>query len=158
MLKLFGHDRNVGNVAFGSKADIKSAKAQVRFAAESGHSPRRAACPRCAKSSRGGSGDRTTEHRTRPELSRNPLQRRSLPLPVQRLGFRPVKPHDNEERSLGRGQPVGLLVGAGGFVLEVEGKPAVGILFELRDHRRVQQIPIEGIGYHQLRGEIVHGH
>jgi hypothetical protein len=49
MLKLFGHDRNVGNVAFGSKADIKSAKAQVRFAAESGHSPRRAACPRCAR-------------------------------------------------------------------------------------------------------------
>src|SRR5580693_8379695 len=94
----------------------------------------------------------------RPERSRHPLQRRSLPLSVQRLGFRPVEPHDNEERSLRRGKPVRLLVGTGRLVLEVEGKPAVDILFELRDHRRVQQIPIETIGYHQLRGEIVHGH
>src|ERR1700722_2538252 len=110
------------------------------------------------KSSREGSRDRTTERKTRPDLSPNPLQRRSLPLSVQRLGFRPVEPHDNEERSLGRGQPVSLLVGTGRFVLEVERKPTVGILFELRDHWRVQQIPIERIGYHQLRGKIIHGH
>jgi Adenylate and Guanylate cyclase catalytic domain len=54
-----------------------------------------------------------------------------LPLSVQRFCFWPVEAHDNEERSFGRGQPVSLLVGTGNFVLEVERKSAVGILFEL---------------------------
>jgi hypothetical protein len=42
-----------------------------------------------------------------------------------------MEAHDQEERPLGREKPVGLLVVAGRFVLEVERKPAVRILLEL---------------------------
>src|SRR3984885_8008192 len=88
----------------------------------------------------------------------DPLQWRRGPLSFQCLGLRPIKSHDNEERSPGRGQPVGLLVGTGGFVLEVEREPAVGIFLELRDHWRVTKVPIEGVFNHQLRGNGSTGH
>jgi hypothetical protein len=48
------------------------------------------------------------------------LQRRCGPLTFQRLEFRPVEPHNHEERSIGCRQPVGLLVGARGLVLHIE--------------------------------------
>ena len=40
----------IGNVRFGSKADISACVSDVRFTPKSGHSQRRLRCPLCAKS------------------------------------------------------------------------------------------------------------
>src|SRR3984957_4897038 len=85
--------------------------------------------PRSGRGNATGSGDAGASRR----LS-NPLQRRLLPLALERFLLWPIESHDNEEWPLGRGQPVGLLIGAGGFVLKVECTPAIGILLEPREH------------------------
>lgn len=40
----------------------------------------------------------------------------------RRLGLRPVEAHHQIDRTVGSGKPVGLLVRAGGFVLDIEGQ------------------------------------
>src|SRR6266576_4577950 len=71
------------------------------------------------------------------------------PFAFDRFFFRPVKTHIHNERPFRRRQPVGFLFLAGGFVLDEERYPAVGILLELWQHRRVDQIAVDGIGNEQ---------
>src|SRR6266480_4494304 len=63
------------------------------------------------------------------------LRRWRGPLTINCFFFRPVEAHDHGEWPLWRGQPVGFLVLAGRFVLDNQRQSAVGIAFELRQHR-----------------------
>lgn len=49
----------------------------------------------------------------------HPLNRRRVPFTIERFGLWSIQPHGQVERSLGRWQPVGVLVFAGALVLEV---------------------------------------
>src|SRR5438105_4023664 len=60
------------------------------------------------------------------------LQLRRGPLAFRRFHLRPVEAHVHDERPFRRGQPVGFLFFAGGFVLEVERQPAVGVALQVR--------------------------
>ena len=50
------------------------------------------------------------------------------------------------EGTLRRRQPVWLLVLARRFVLDIESQAAIGVLDELRQHRRVEQVAVDRIG------------
>src|SRR6267142_1159451 len=79
-------------------------------------------------------------------------QLRRGPLAFRRFLFRPVEAHVHDERPFWGGEPVGFLVFAGGFVLDDQRQPAVGIALELRQHGRVDQVTIDGVGHQQTRG------
>src|SRR2546421_12827920 len=63
------------------------------------------------------------------------LRERCTPLPFGCLFFGPVEAHGHDKGTLRRGEPVAFLILAGGFVLNEQCQPAVGILFKLRQHR-----------------------
>src|SRR5207237_909627 len=56
------------------------------------------------------------------------------------FGLRPVQPHDEINLAVRRRQPVGFLVGARRFVLDVERQRAIDVLFHVGQHRRIDQI------------------
>src|SRR5438046_4480983 len=80
------------------------------------------------------------------ELVFHLLRRRRGPLAFYGFLLRPVETHGHHKRTLRRGQPVGFLVLAGGFVLDKQGQSAVGIALELRQHRRAEELSIVRVG------------
>src|SRR5207237_5999229 len=63
------------------------------------------------------------------------LRKRCGPLAFGCFFFGPVEAHGHDKGTLRRREPVTFFVLAGGFVLNEQRQPAVGILFKLRQHR-----------------------
>ncbi len=79
------------------------------------------------------------------------LQLRCGPLALQRFVLRPVEAHGHEEGTLGRREPIGLLVLTRGVILNPQHQPAIGIALELRQHWRVEQVAVDRIGVEKTR-------
>ncbi len=73
------------------------------------------------------------------------------------LRLRPVEPHNQIDRAVRRRQPVGLLVGAGRRVLDVERQRPVRIGLHGGDHRRVDQIAVDRVFDQELGLAVIHG-
>src|SRR6516225_6580554 len=69
---------------------------------------------------------------------------RRIPLTSERLRFRGIDTHGQVERPFWRWKPVGLLVGAGTFVLEIEVERSVSVVLEW--HPTADGKPIESVG------------
>src|SRR5262249_49741959 len=77
--------------------------------------------------------------------SLRPLQARLLPVAVERFGFGPKKAQEHQEWPARRRQPIGFLVLAWRIMLDVQRQTPVRVAFQIWQHRRVDQVPVEGI-------------
>ena len=81
----------------------------------------------------------------RPSRLLRQLQRRMLPCAVERRGLGRIHSQVQLERSLRRGQPVGLPVLARRIVLHVERPASVGIALQAREQRRVDERALQRV-------------
>ncbi len=88
----------------------------------------------------------------------NLLKGRNFPCSFKRSFIWPIQSHGDPKRPIGRGQPVRLFFCTGRFMLNIDRQSPVSVLLKVGQHRRVDQVTVDGIGHHQTLGQFVHRH
>ena len=57
---------------------------------------------------------------------------------------------------VGRGQPIGLIVGAGRLALDINRQRAIGVFLQLAQHRRIDEVAIDRVFDQKLRLAVIH--